>query len=35
VVIAVELARRLQSVHVEVRHRDIARGRPASPEAKK
>jgi len=35
VVIAAELARLLQTFHVEVRHRDIARGRSASPEARK
>jgi UPF0042 nucleotide-binding protein len=33
VVVAVELARRLQSFHVDVRHRDIGRGRPL-PEAR-
>ena len=35
VVIAAELARLLQTFHVDVRHRDVGRGRPASPEPRK
>jgi UPF0042 nucleotide-binding protein len=35
VVIAAELARLLQTFHVDVRHRDIGRSRPASPEPRK
>jgi UPF0042 nucleotide-binding protein len=34
VAVAVELARRLKAFHVEVQHRDIGRGRPASSEAR-